>query len=1071
MKLTKIVAIVALLFCYGLSYSQTGGSAKGKVISDSTGKPLPAASIKVVGTKRGTTTDTQGNFTIKLPESGKSYTLQVIYTGYATKEISVKDGDNITIKLKDDIKDEGEVVVQTGYGAGIKKKELAASVSTVGAKDLKDIPINNVAEALNGRLAGVTATTAEGSPDAEVRVRVRGGVSITQDNTPLYVIDGVIVENGLSNVVLQEIQDITVLKDAAATALYGARGANGVIVITTKTGKVGKPRVSYNAYYGFKNLTKKLDVLTPNEFIFYQYERYAQANTLSDFYARYVSTWDSVTHFQEYKQITPINWQQEVMGNRGYTQQHNINVTGGSKVFTYTGSYTYQDDKAIVLNSSFKKHQGNAKFEIKPTSKLTIGLSGRFTNQNVYGAGVSDDKASFNRLRQAVKYRPYLLPGETEDNIDDEESPGNSLILINPVRMVKQEFKRKTTNSINATASLTYKFNKNLTFKSTFGLDRNLVESRMFYDSATAFSIVQNGKNPIIQFDSLQKKSWVNSNTISYVIRNYKKRHDFDFLLGQEWRQLKTFAVHHEARNLQRFMPKDSLFDNFNSLTPYGVAIPNEYDESGASFFTRIGYTYNKKYILNVVVRADGSSKFTKEKRWGVFPSASFAWRASQEKFFDKVKFISDLKIRGGFGANGNSRIGDYLFRSVFNPNDYLYGLNGTPVYAWSLASIANQNVTWESVINRNIGFDITLLKKRLDFSFDYYYNTTKNLLLDAKIAPTYGFDKQIQNIGKTKSSGVEMQLNAIIVQKPKGLNWNANFNISFNKVQVEALTTGSNTYVTDNSWFNINSSPDYLVKIGEQLGSVYGFVTDGFYKVEDFDYNTTTQKYTLKTGVVKNNVVTPQPGTIKFKDLDGNGYVSATGDSDRTIIGHTAPKFTGGLNQQFTYKNWDASLFLNFSFGNDVYNANNIELTNGYTNNSNMFSIMRDRWKTVNAAGVLVTDPTELAAMNANAKIWQPMNGSGEAAFVTHSWAVEDGSFLRINNLTIGYSIPLKTLVKWGISKFRIYITGNNLAVFTKYSGYDPEVSVKNNGLTPGLDYSAYPKSRSIIFGLNVGF
>ena len=434
------------------------------------------------------------------------------------------------------------------------------------------------------------------------------------------------------------------------------------------------------------------------------------------------------------------------------------------------------------------------------------------------------------------------------------------------------------------------------------------------------------------------------------------------------------------------------------------------------------------------------------------------------------ILLFDDIKLRAGFGSNGNSRIGDYLYSTIFNPSSYYYGLNNTAVYAWSSAQLANQKVKWESTINRNIGIDLTLLKKKVELSVDYYYNTSKDLLLDARIAPTFGYANQIQNIGKTKSSGVEVQLNTSILQSKNGLNWNANFNMSFNKNEIVELNNGLQSYFPDPSWGISGQPADYIVKVGQPVGAVWGYVTDGFYKVEDFNFNGATQAYTIKPGVVRNNSVVglEVPGTIKFKDLDGDGIVS-NADNDKTIIGNTNPKFTGGINQQFSYKNFDASIFLNFSYGNDIYNANKIEFTNGYTPNSNLLAIMNNRWRTVNDQGIVVTDAKELSALNAGATMWKPIRGNG--AFYPHSWAIEDGSFLRINNITLGYSLPLKSLVKLGISRFRIYVTGNNLVVFTNYTGFDPEVSVRKSGLTSGLDYSAYPKSRSVIFGLNVNF
>ncbi|MEP7239093.1 MAG: TonB-dependent receptor, partial [Ferruginibacter sp.] len=407
------------------------------------------------------------------------------------------------------------------------------------------------------------------------------------------------------------------------------------------------------------------------------------------------------------------------------------------------------------------------------------------------------------------------------------------------------------------------------------------------------------------------------------------------------------------------------------------------------------------------------------------------------------------------------------------------YGLNNNSINGYYSTSLVNPTLKWEATVNRNYGMDITMFNRRIDLSVDYYSNTSSDLLLNVPVASTYGYANQLQNVGKTSNKGVDLQLNATILRKKNNVNWTANFNISFNKNRIEQLGTNQNYFYPDASWGVSGQPTDYIEKIGSPVGSMYGLVNDGFYTVNDFDYNTTTGAYTLKAGVVDDKAIITvvQPGSVKFKDLNGDGIVDI--NKDRQIIGNPTPKFTGGLNQQFTYKNWDMSLFVNFSYGNDVYNANKIELSNAYTNNANMLDIMSGRWKIVDANGQTTqwvtgataygVSPDRIAALNANATIWQPIKSAG--AFYPSSWAIEDGSFLRLNNITVGYTLPVNKLTRLHMSKLRFYVTANNLAVLTSYSGYDPEVSVKSSGLTPGLDYSAYPKSRSFIFGINASF
>lgn len=1077
----KKIAFLALLFLgFGVTlFAQNTASKniKGKVLDDSTGAGMPDATVTIQ--KRTIKTDAAGNFAAKVVDDGKKIDITVSYSGYAAKTVSVDGSSDITIRLKREVNQIEDVVV-IGYQT-VRRRDVLASVASVGAKELKDIPINSAAEALNGRLAGVTATTAEGSPDAQVNIRVRGGISVTGDNSPLYVIDGVQVENGLSTISPQDIQSIDVLKDAAATAIYGARGGNGVIIITTKSGKPGKLKVTYNGLVGVKYLPKTLKVLSPYDFVIYQSERSRGSSTDSTNFTKSFGTyWDTLAF---YKNAQQIDWQDEVLGNTGLTTTHNVAASGGTKKTVYSFGYTFNSDKAIVQNSSYKRHLLNFKLDEKITKNLKAGISARLTHQDVYGAGVSDEKGSaYSRLRNSVKYRPFLSPGQSlydEDPIEDP-NPGNGLSLINPIRLTNAEYRKKTTDAYTITVNATYTITKNLTFKSTFGYDNNDLVDRQFLDSISPYSSIQGGKKPVVQLDTTHRQTITNSNVFTYSLKKFKGKHDIDVLLGEESYDLRTQATSGLYRDFPTFTTHDDAFGKTTAIGNYFTGYPQSRKSryTSLSFFGRVNYGYLNKYLVSFNVRADGASKFAEGNKWGYFPAGSFAWRIKNEKFMENVKFISDLKFRAGFGTVGNNRIADYLYISTFaGDGKYYYGLNGVPVIASYPNALANEKLKWESTVNRNFGFDVSLFKNKIDLSVDIYNNSSKDLLLDVKIDPTYGYPSQQQNIGRTSNKGIDIQLNAVILRKKNNLTWTANFNMGFNRNKVVALGVGQEYFYPAASWGVSGQQADYIVKVGEPVGSMYGLVTDGFYTVDDFNYNNGI--YTLKTGVVTNTAIigTVQPGSIKFKDLNGDGKVDM--DNDRKIIGNPTPKFAGGLNQQFTYRQWDLSVFLNFSYGNDIYNANKIEFTNGYTNNSNQLAIMEDRWKVVTATGqtaqwvngttVYGIAPDQLAALNANAKIWQPIKSTG--AFVTHSWAIEDGSFIRVNNLTLGYSLPVKSLAKMGISKLRFYATANNLAVITSYTGYDPEVSVRKSGLTPGLDYSAYPKSRSFIFGVNVAF
>lgn len=1079
-KILKTAGIFLFLLTafYPAHLFAQGRQITGTVTSSENKQPAAGVTVSVKGTLTATTTDAQGHF--KITVDNKATTLVFTSASFVSFEASISGSTTINVELTPDVKSLGDVVV-IGYQT-VKRKDLLASVSSVSAKDLKDIPINSAAEALNGRLAGVTATTSEGSPDATIRIRVRGGMSITGDNNPLFIIDGVQVENGLSFISPQDIQSIDVLKDAAATAIYGARGANGVIIITTKSGKPGPMVVSYNGFVGVKTLAKKLKVLSPYDYVFYQSERSRGSSTDSTtFTNNFGHTWDTLSN---YMNVDPVNWQDEIFGLTGITTTHNISASGGTKKLIYDFGYTYNDDKAIVINSSYKRHLLNAKADYNVTSKLKVGVGAHYTNQNVYGAGVSDTKgSSYNRLRNAVKYRPFLSPNELLDTQDPFADPnvGNGLNLYNPIALANSEYRHKTTDDIFGSAYLSYNITKNLSFRSTYGYDYNKFTDLQFSDSITPYSIISGARKPIAGLDTTIKKTMTNSNVFTYSIKGFKQRHDFDFLVGEETYQLETESRSDLFKGYPNFTGHTIAFNQTSlgtSFTGYPKLGKTKY--ASLSFFGRINYAFMDRYLFSANVREDGASKFGPGNRWGTFPASSVAWRVSKEKFMKNVRFINDLKFRAGFGTIGNNRIADYLYLTTFrNDGTYFYGLNNQAILAYYSSSLVNPDLKWESTVNRNYGMDITMFKNRVNLSVDYYNNTSKDLLLNVPIASTYGYSTQLQNIGKTSNKGVEIQLNSTLM-RTKNFSWTANFNISFNKNKILQLGKNQVSFFPAASWGVSGQPTDYIERVGDPVGSMWGLVTAGFYTTDDFNWNPSTGVYTLKPGVPTDvGIIGPVgPGSVKFQDLNGDGVIDL--DHDRKNIGNPNPKFTGGLNQSFSYKRWDLSVFVNFSGGNKVYNANKIEFTNGYTNNANMLAIMTNRWRVVtpsgqtaeyaNSAGqVIGIAPDLLSAMNAGATMWAPLKSAG--AFYPSSWAMEDGSFLRVNNISIGYSLPIKKLLGLKMDKLRFYLTGNNVAILTKYTGYDPEVSVSSSPLTPGLDYSAYPKSRSFIFGVNATF
>jgi TonB-linked SusC/RagA family outer membrane protein len=1056
--------MLVLIACSFLRANAQDRQITGTVTATENKQPLPGATVAVKGTKIATTTDAQGKYRITVP-SGAT-TLVFSSASHVTYEIPINGRSVIDADLIAEVKALDDVVV-VGYST-VKRKDLTGSVSSVSAKQLKDFPLSSAAEALQGKLAGVQVISTEGAPGAEILVRVRGGGSITQDNSPLYIVDGVQVENALSVLSPQDIASVDVLKDASTTAIYGARGANGVIIITTKSGRNGKTQVSYNGSFGNRQLTEFQAVMKPYDFVVWQWERSRGSSTDSASFAQtYGTTWDTLAN---YKNANFVNWQDLVFGRKAGFSSHNISVNGGNQSTTFNLSLTANKEEGIQIETGFKRKMVNFKIDHKASEKLRIGFTARYLDQEIQGIGTSNSGTrATNRLRHAINYRPFELsrPGFGIDDFDEAYYLA-SAGATNPVILTKAEYRRQYTKAVYLTGYFSYNILKNLTFRSTVGFDNASIRSDIFYGKITG-TARQYASLPVATIGQQTNYTISNSNTLQYSLNNYKQHHDISLLVGEEIVDARSKQNGIETRYFPAdISPEKALANMGLGSAPSGSSqpLPTSFEEPPAriaSFFGRVSYAYDDKYLMNFNLRADRSSKFSSENGTLVFPSGSVAWRFSKEKFFDKAAWLNDGKLRFGYGSVGNNRIGNLLYLQLYGVTGQ-YAFNHSILPGFAPSSLANPDLRWEKNTTRNFGIDLSMLKNRVQLTFDFYKNSAQDLLLAVAIPPTTGYTSQLQNIGATSNRGVEIQLGAVPIQK-KDFTWNSNFNIAFNKNRVESLG-GVQSQTRNSGWQGSDGVDDYLVEVGRPVGLMYGFVTDGFYKIEDFTYNAGV--YTIKPGVAVNGVYgAAQPGMLKWKDLNGDGII--TTDGDRTIIGDANPDFTGGWSNQLTYKNIDLSVFMNFVVGNDIYNANKLEWTDGAFPNLNMLDIMKDRWTNIDANGFRVTDPDQLAKLNANAKIWSPVRVQ---RWWLHSWAVENGSYLRFNNVTLGYTLPKKLLDKIKISSFRIYGTVNNLTTITKYSGYDPDVTARRSDpLTPGVDFAAYPRAKTWLLGVNVTF
>jgi TonB-dependent starch-binding outer membrane protein SusC len=1073
--------LVLLLALASLAGAQAQGlTVSGRVVER--GEGLIGVTVLQKGTTNATVTDVAGNYT--LPVTDGNATLVFSYVGYRSQEVAVENRTTLNVTLAPDQKALDEVVI-VGYQP-VTRRELTSSVSSVNERQLSDIPLSNAGEALAGRLAGVQVTTAEGQPGAEVQIRVRGGTSITQDNSPLYVVDGVQVENALAFLSPQEIESIDVLKDAASTAIYGARGANGVVIITTKGGREMPTQVTYNGFAGVRRIVNKLDVMGPYDFVRYQHQIY-NYNTNEETRQGFENRYGRFDDLDIYQNMPFADWQDRLFGREAFSQTHILGVTGGTKATSFNFTLNHTGEEGIMINSGFARTMASLKMNHRVSDRFRVGFNARYSRQQVDGVGTSaTGTQGSNRLRNAVRFRPFVAPGmeQQADEFDPDEF--NLTRLTSPVLLANQEIRHDQRNDLLLNGEMSFEIIEGLTARTLFGIATTDRLINTFSGEVTGLAR-QNNNQPVVQIGNSDLFSVTNSNTLTYR-RRFAGEHNLNVLLGHEIWQRDVRNRNVEARWLPVGITPEQAFAGIQRATPPAGLIqpPPTTSVSGERLFSLFGslnYNFREKYRATVSLRRDASSLFAPENRVGVFPSASLAWHIAEEPFLAGTRdWLSDLKVRVGIGEVGNVRLPVDLWKTMFtvSSNDgYAFDQAITPGFAAN--DLANRNLTWETTVSRNVALDFALFNSRINGSLDFYQNTTSDLLLRAQIPQTSGYEFQSQNVGKTENRGVELQLGGVVMDT-KSFNWTTNFNIAFNRNRILSLgidPSGNplNSYLWPSGWVHATYQ-DFLVQVGQPVGTFYGYVTDGRYSLDDFHHNyneaTDTWTYVLREGVPDSRAVAlgnraPQPGDLKLQKLTDNDNMLITPE-DRTMLGNAQPKFIGGLNQMFTYKNFDMSLFMNFSYGNKVYNANKIEFTTQYLyRDNNMLALMNDRWQWYNDAGQLVTDPQVLAAMNENTQYWTPPGGQ----YFLHSFAIEDGSFLRLSNLTLGYSLPAGVIEKTRVfSRLRVYATVNNLFTITGYSGYDPEANTRRGTpLTPGVDYAAYPRSRFILGGVNVTF
>ena len=1103
------------------------------VVTDQTGETVISASVVVKGTTIGTVTDFDGNYSLDVPDDASI--LIFSYIGLQTQEVPIS-GNVINVVLTENSEVLDEVVV-TGYGT-TKKRDLVTSVASVNADQIKDVPVTTAAEALQGKLSGVSVTTTEGSPDADVKIRVRGGSSLTQSSEPLYIVDGFPVSS-ISDIAPGDIASMDVLKDAAATAIYGAQGANGVIIITTKDTKADGEKmqlhVDYSGYMGWRHIAKKYNMMNNEDYLRMAYEYAYLADNGSDekmlnnFYKYYdwehynaeAKTHGTLTQVVDFwNQRGCIDWQEETFGGNHLNSNHNISISGGMKSANFNLSYNRIDDESIMYGSNFNRNNLSFKTKFNPIKDLTIQASVRYSNTNVLGAGTNsaDDAGSTSeaRLRNATSFVPLEGIEAYLSDLEDDTDLGN---IYDPIISIDDNYKKKVDNKLTMNGSVRYKFLKNFTVKAELGYESRVRVQDRYYGPTTYYSRAGDGMagaggsgfgNTISTNETTSRLK--ETNTFEYAQKFNGNAHDVSVLIGEEQTINKGELRTTYGYGYDPTLSGPQVFDLQGLASSANIRNYVDPTDNMLSFFARANYNYMGRYYVTGTFRADGSSRFSKGNQWGFFPSLAVAWRMIDEEWMEKAQsWMSNMKFRFSYGSVGNNNVdlGYIHFDYLASQNTYMQGMgtiltdgqNGTS----NQLIAANSALKWETTITRDFGIDYGFFNERLSGAFDIYWNNTKDLILRYALA-TGGYNYQYRNIGSTENKGLEFSIKGVILDhKTKKLSYGltADANISFNKNTVTDLG-GMDSYMISSGCFSSYYGSPYEFKLtkGSAVGDVYGYKTNGWWKASDFAaYDKGSARVT--GGWLDENgerISTPlgdaMPGMPKIEknvDTDEDGVMDGY---ELVKIGNTLPLATGGINLYFYIggDDWGKADFtanFTYSIGNDVINMTGLDYSTvcSSTKNRNLLAAYGygKRYSLFDANGTFM--PLDGVIMNGSqvsgdqfTAMALRVDEANEGAMVANPFCttpvlldtyVEDASFIRLSSINLGYTLAQKWTKKAHISTCRFFFSASNLFCLSNYSGLDPEVDTrsKNNPLAVGVDFSAFPKSRSFNFGVNLSF
>lgn len=965
------------------------------VVKDQTGETVIGASVMEKGTTNGTITGIDGDFSLNMSPNG---TLVVSFVGYKTQEVQVKGQKQLQVVLSEDAEMLDEVVV-IGYGT-MKKSDLTGAVSSIGNKDIKDSPVSNLGQAIQGKISGVQIVDA-GKPGDNVSIKIRGLGSINNCD-PLVVIDGVPTDLGLSSLNMADVERLDVLKDASATAIYGSRGANGVVMITTKRGTEGKGKLAVSANYSFQNATNVPSLLNAAQYAELSNDMMVNSGRNPN------PEWANPSELG-----AGTDWMDELL-RTGVMQNYTVSYSGGNEKSHYYVSGGFLDQSGIVKSVNYRR------FTFQSNSDAQVLKWLKFSNNITFSADTK--KSGSYNIGDALKALP-IYPVKNEDGSwsgpdGNSEWYGSTRNPIGPTELNKSQ-----TDGYNFLANLTAEltFTKWLKFKSTFGYDAKF----WFIDN---FTPKYNWKPTPTEETSRYKSD---NKSFTYLWDNYflfdhtfAEKHRVGLMAGMS-AQWNTNDYLNAQKNVFMF---DNVHEMDNGEEMYAIG-GNETEWALLSYMARVNYSYEDCYLLTATIRRDGSSRFGKKHRWGTFPSVSVAWRASQEKWFPKNDYINDLKVRAGYGVTGSqASVGNYSYLASYNTSVYPFGISSGNQTALVSSTLANPYIHWEEVAQTNIGFDASLFNSRVMFSFDAYLKETRDMLVKASIPITSGFEDTTTtytNAGKVRNQGIEMSLHTINLTGELG--WETNLTATYNKNKIKDLNSDVPYYINQ-----INNSYVTMLAKDYPINVFYGYVTDGIFQNQS-EVNT----HAVQPGA--------EPGDIRFKDLNNDGVIN---DSDRTVIGNPNPSWLFSMNNSLSYKGFELSVFLQGIAGNKIYNANNIDNT-GMAAAYNQTTDVLKRWQGEGTSNsmprAVFGDP------NQNTRVSDRF--------------VENGSYLRLKNITLSYTFPKQWLQKAQIENARLSLSCENVATITGYSGFDPEVGIN------GIDQNRYPISRTFSLGLNFNF